>query len=128
MFILNAVISCGGISDIPVVLPNLVSLVINIIKVAVPIILIIFGMLDLGKAVTGGKEDDIKKGQTILVKRIIAAISVFLVISIVQLVFSLLATASGDTENNVSACISCFTNGTRVEEKKVNGVTTYSCK
>jgi hypothetical protein len=122
MFILNAVVSCGGISNIPIVFPNLVSTLINIIKIAVPILLIIFGMIDLGKAVTGGKEEDIKKGQAILIKRIIAAVTVFLIISIVQLVFSLLASATGDSSNNLSNCISCFTNGT------VKDGSTYKCK
>ena len=35
--------------------------VIPIIQIGIPILLIIFGMLDLGKAVVAGKEDEIKK-------------------------------------------------------------------
>lgn len=102
-------ISCGGFTDIPDVLPNLVSLVINGIKIVVPILLIIFGMLDLGKAVTAGKEDDIKKGQSVFMKRAIAAITVFLIVAIVQLIFSLLSQQTGD--QNITGCINCFVNG-----------------
>lgn len=106
------VVACGGVNgikDIPVVLPNLVALVVNAIKIVVPILLIIFGMLDLGKAVAAGKEDDIKKGQATFMKRAIAAITVFLIVAIVQLIFSLLVAQTGD--NNISGCISCFING-----------------
>lgn len=42
-------------------IPQIVSLLINLIKVGVPVLLIIFGMLDLGKAVVAQKEDEIKK-------------------------------------------------------------------
>lgn len=109
---MNFLISCGGFTDIPDVLPNLISLVINGIKIVVPIMLIIFGMLDLGKAVAAGKEDDIKKGQTTFMKRAIAAITVFLIVAIVQLIFSLLAQQTGNSsDKNITGCISCFVNG-----------------
>lgn len=113
LFLATDFVRCviGGteINNIPVVLPNLVSLIVNIIKVVVPIILIIFGMIDLGKAVAAGKEDDIKKGQSTFVKRLIAAVTVFLVVSIVQLVFSVLSANTGDT--GITDCVSCFING-----------------
>ena len=41
-------------------IPQIVSLLINLIKVGVPVLLIIFGMLDLGKAVMAGEEKEIK--------------------------------------------------------------------
>ena len=41
-----------------------------LLKIVIPILLIIFGMLDLGKAVVASKEDEIKKGQQMFVKRI----------------------------------------------------------
>ena len=112
MYFLVDVVSCGGVNgikDIPAVLPNLVSLVVNIIKIVIPILLIIFGMIDLGKAVAAGKEDDIKKGQSVFMKRAIAAVTVFLVVAIVQLIFSLLVAQTGDS--GISGCISCFVNG-----------------
>ncbi|MFI3307325.1 MAG: hypothetical protein R3Y21_02035 [Mycoplasmatota bacterium] len=106
MFILDTV-SCGGIDDIPALLPGVVSLVVTMIKIVVPILLIIFGMLDLGKAVIQQKEDDIKKAQKIFISRIIAAVLVFFVVAIVQLVFGLLASAGAEDEG-ISECIDCF--------------------
>lgn len=104
-------LASGGMS----VLPAITSLVVTLIKIAVPIILIIFGMLDLMKAVMTNDEKEMKGAQTKLLKRVIYAVSVFLVVSIVQIVF---ATLSQNTEsdiidgNTIQGCISCFVNGT----------------
>lgn len=68
---------------------GLVGYVILGIKIVVPIILIIMGMMDLAKAVTEKKEEDIKKGQMLLVKKAIAAVMVFLVATIVTIVMQL---------------------------------------
>ena len=87
--------------------PYLVSTIITIIKIVVPIILIIFGMLDLAKSVTASKEDEIKKGQQTFIKRLIAAIIVFFVIQVVQIVVNF---ASGEDQNIIN-CFNCFVNG-----------------
>jgi len=87
--------------------PYIVSTVITLIKIAVPILLIVFGMLDLGKAVVASKEDEIKKGQQLFIKRAIAAVIVFFVIQIVQIVVRFLASDDADIAN----CFNCFING-----------------
>lgn len=68
---------------------RLVGYVVLAIKIVVPIILIVVGMMDLAKAVTEKKEDDIKKAQQGLVSKAIAAVLVFLVITIVGVLMSL---------------------------------------
>lgn len=88
--------------------PYLVSTVVLLIKIAVPILLIIFGMFDLGKAVVAAKEDEIKKGQGLFIKRAISAALVFFVIQIVQIIIRFVA--SGD--NSVVQCFNCFVHGT----------------
>ena len=87
--------------------PRIVSIVILIIKIAVPILLIIFGMLDLGKAVVASKEDEIKKGQQLFIKRAITAVVVFFVIQIVQIIIRFLA----GSDNSVAQCFNCFVYG-----------------
>jgi amino acid transporter len=99
----------GAGVEIPNEIPFLVTTVINIIKIAIPILLIIFGMLDLGKAVTAQKEDEIKKGQQTFMKRAIAAIIVFLVVAIVQLLVGLLASANPDNDG-IWNCVNEFIN------------------
>lgn len=60
--------------------------VINLIKIFVPILLVLFGTLDLAKAVIAGKEEEMKKSQSVLIKRIIYGVAVFLVVTLVQFV------------------------------------------
>lgn len=48
---------------------NVVGIVINIIWIGVPILLIVLGSIDLGKAVISSKEDEVKK-QKITFKQI----------------------------------------------------------
>lgn len=67
-----------------------IKLLMNIICIIVPIIMIIMGTMDLFKAVTAGKDDDIKKKQQTLIKRIIAGVIVFLVPTIVSLLTGLI--------------------------------------
>lgn len=76
------------------------------IKVVVPILLIISGMIDLAQAVMKQKEDDIKKAQSLLVKKLIAGVLVFLVVTIVSIVVGLVS--SDDWENCTKCAISPF--------------------
>lgn len=100
--------TCGNIGiDFSGTFPYLVSTAITIIKIAVPILLIIFGMLDLGKAVIASKEDEIKKGQQTFIKRAITALIVFFVIQIVQLLIGFVSNKDSDIIN----CFNCFVNG-----------------
>jgi len=105
MFLLDSVSLCGV--NIDSKLLELVTLIVNVIKIGVPILLIIFGMLDLGKAVIAQKEDEIKKGQAIFTKRLIAAVLVFLVVFIVQVVFNLVADDEG---GDMWHCVDCVIN------------------
>lgn len=89
-------------------LPYIVSTVVLLIKIAVPVLLIIFGMLDLGKAVVASKEDEIKKGQQLFIRRIISAVLVFFVIQIVQIIVRFV---SGN-DATIANCFNCFINGT----------------
>ena len=85
---------------------NTVHTIILVIQVAVPVLLVIFGMLDLFKAITAQKEDEIKKGQNMFIKRLIAAAIVFFVIAIVKLLISFISDDEG-----IMTCASCFLNG-----------------
>ena len=115
MFILEE-ISCGGnLITMDRIIPDMTSLVVTLIKIGIPVLLIIFGMLDLGKAVMAQKEDEIKKSQKMFFKCILSAALVFFVVVIVQLVFNLVA----KNQTNVWDCVSCFVNGV-AEDHKAN--------
>lgn len=76
---------------------ELITTVITIIKIAVPVVLIIMGMLDFAKASTKANADDIAKARGIFLKRAIAGGLVFFVIAIVQFAVNLAANATGNT-------------------------------
>ena len=106
-------------------IPNVVSTIITVIKIVVPILLIIFGMLDLMKGITAQKEDEIKKGQQIFIKRLIAGALVFFVFTIVQVIISFVADAA--EKDNIMTCAQCFINGD-CTYKTQNGVCTDGTK
>lgn len=103
----DALVSCGSIKNIPTMIPKVVSIVYNIIQIVVPIILVIFGSLDLVKAVMGQKDDEIKKGQQTLIKRLIAAALIFFIFVTVKFVISLVAD-NEDQTNGMIKCMECF--------------------
>ena len=112
-FNLDELYRCGNLDfEFAGTFPYLVSTAILIIKIVVPILLIIFGMLDLGKAVVASKEDEIKKGQQTFIKRVVAAVIVFFVIQIVQLLVNFIS----NRDKDISNCFNCFVNG-KVSEK-----------
>ena len=102
-------VSCGGgiIPKMNSMIPHLTSLVVDLIKIGVPVLLIIFGMLDLGKAVMAQKEDEIKKSQQMFFKRLLSAALVFFVFITVELVFNIVAK---DEKAGIWNCVNCFIN------------------
>ena len=102
MFSIQILDVCAGYlgSGIPSKLAHIVYLVIRAIQVFVPIILIVWGMLDLGKAVMAQKEDEIKKGQQTFIKRLVAAVLVFFVVAITKLVVGLFAPDGGTSDSS----------------------------
>ncbi len=80
---------------------DLVKNIITVIRWGVPVVIVILAMIDLGKAVTSQKEDEIKKATSGLVKRLIFGVVFFLVPSIVGFVLGLVA---GSSEG-----VACFT-------------------
>ena len=98
-------VSCGNVTQIPKKIPELTSYAVTLIQVAVPVILVIMGSLDLMKGITAQKEDEIKKGQQTFIKRLIVAGMIFFVIVFVKLIISAVADASAA---NIIECVDCF--------------------
>ena len=60
-----------------------------IIQIGIPILLIVMGSIDLGKAVLSSDDKEIKSATGKLVKRAIAAVAVFFVTTIVSLIMNM---------------------------------------
>lgn len=70
---------------------KLVKIFLNLLKFVIPFALILFGIVDFGKAVIANKEDDMKKSQSIFLKRIIYAVAFFFVTTVVTLVMNMVS-------------------------------------
>lgn len=101
-------VTCAGVT-IDQKIPDVVHTIILLLQIVVPILLVIFGMMDLMKGVMAQKEDEIKKGQQTFIKRLIAAAVVFFVIAIVKMLTNFLA----DEDNEIMSCFNAFVNGTQ---------------
>ena len=83
---------------------GILKTVVGLLQFGIPILLIIFGMLDLGKAVIAGKEDEMKKAQSTLIRRFIYAVAVFLVVTLVSFVMGMVGAEDWKScWNNVGA-------------------------
>ena len=107
---------CDGIL-VPNQLFNTVALIIKLIQIAVPILLIIFGMIDFAKSVVAKSEDDVKKYRKNFTSRLISAVIVFLIVWVVQLAVSLVSTVEdktnddGQTISDIWSCSKKFITG-----------------
>ena len=86
---------------------QIVGWVLWVFKIVIPIIIIIFGMLDLGKAVVASKDDEVKKAAKSLMMRCIAGVVIFFIPTLVGFVFTL---ADGFSESEFNVCSTCITN------------------
>ena len=103
----------GGEAGIPEGIGNVVHLIVVAIQIVVPILLIIWGMIDFAKAIIGQDEDKIKAGQRTFMRRLIAAVVVFLIVTIVQLAINLAAGVGGEGNDAMTAweCARSLING-----------------
>lgn len=85
----------------------LIGTIINIFKIAIPILIVLMAMIDLGKAVMAGKEDEIKNAQKMLIKRLIYGVLIFFVVTIVSALFGLVGANLKNGDNAI--CWACAT-------------------
>lgn len=97
--------NCNGLG--PVV--SLLKTVLTIVQWGVPVLLIIMGSIDLGKAVMASDDKEIKGATSKLIKRAIAAVAVFFVPMIVTLLINLVAGAN-PTGANTTTFADCWNN------------------
>ena len=89
---------------------QIVGYALLVFKIVIPILLIIFGILDLGKAVMASKEDEIKKATGSLLRRAIAAVVIFLIPTIVTFLVGMIGGFNGEAKDDYEVCKSCINN------------------
>ena len=98
---------------------QIIGWVLWIFKIVIPIIIILFGMIDLGKAVVASKDDEIKKSVKSLVMRAIAGVIIFFIPTIIGLIFGIVNDFS-EVEGEYNVCRECITNPGGCEEAANN--------
>lgn len=74
-------------------LMNLINKILKYVRIAVPLLIIVLGMMDFGRAVLASKEEEMKKAQSAFVKRLIIGVAIFLLPTIINLLLDLANTA-----------------------------------
>lgn len=82
--------------------------VFPIIQIGIPIILIIMGSIDLGKAVLSSDDKEIKGATGKLIKRVIMAVAIFFVVTIVTLVMNLFTRVDSEDTGDTASWRKCW--------------------
>ena len=79
-----------------------------VLQIGIPIILVVLGTLDLGKAVISSDDKAVKEAQSKLIKRCIYAVAIFFVVTIVNIIMSLVAGSADSTEVDSNSWANCW--------------------
>lgn len=96
---------CGGLLPIVRIVRKGVFPIVQII---IPILLIVFGTIDLGKAVISSEDKEVKAAQSRLIKRCIYAVAIFFVVTLVTIVMNLVTTANDSNIDNATGWSNCW--------------------
>jgi len=94
---------CGGVDILRII--KFVWSLLDILFIIVPIGLILMITVDFGKNVIAGKEDEMKKNVSLVIKRLIFCVVLFLIPTIVKIVINVL----GDSGIEVLSYAQCIT-------------------
>lgn len=83
-----------------------------ILKIVIPIIIIVFGTIDVAKAVVASKDDELKKSIYSLIKRVIAGIIIFLIPTFLNFIVKIVngETIYDETSGTFGRCTYCMLN------------------
>lgn len=79
---------------------QLVGYVVTIFKIVIPLLLIVFGMLDVGKSVVASKPDEVTKNLKSFAMRCVGAVLIFFIPSLVGVILDAVAATSGNTDTD----------------------------
>lgn len=85
-----------------------VGWVLTIVKIAIPFIIVILGVMDLGKAVVASKDDEIKTATKRLLWRAVAGVAIFLMPSIIVWLFGTIDDFANGYNQGFAVCETCL--------------------
>lgn len=99
----------SGFCDQTQAIWSVVGGVLMVARIVFPILVIIYGIIDVGKSVTSNKPEEISKSFKSLAFRLGAALAIFFVPAIVSFGISL-ANGFSDVEKDYKICAACIEN------------------
>ena len=112
--LINAIDFCKNTAEIW----QFIGYIMMIFKIVIPLLLLILGMFDLGKAVVASDDKAIKKATTQLAYRAVAAVVIFFIPTLIGFVFSIVNGFS-DIKGEYEICKECLVNPTKDSCKKM---------
>ena len=100
-------VKCGSATEIPKAVPQVTSIAYTLIIVGTPIILIIFSIVTMIKALGNGNGEEIQKAKNNLFKKLIIAAIIFFIGAIVQFVINKV-TSNDNDKTTAMSCMKCF--------------------
>ena len=109
-------IVCGSDKKFPLVFADVVSLLYTLVRIVVPILFVVVGLISFLRALFSNSIDsDLDKAKNKLVVNIIIAGVIFFVVSIINFVINLAA----GTGNSFSECLNCLINPSMCAKQEV---------
>ena len=94
----------------PAAVADITSFIYGLLKIGGPVLLIILGAIDLGKAIVATDESGIQKAKKKLINKFVAAACIFLVFSVIQMIVNIVG--AGDYVQQVEGnCLYYLLNG-----------------
>lgn len=88
-----------------------IGMFLLVFKIVIPILLIIWGMIDLGKAVISSDEKAVSKATKSLLNRFIAGVCIFFIPTLVSIIFKMVG-SFGEVKDQYDICAACISNPT----------------
>ncbi len=88
---------------------QLVGTILMVIKIVFPLLVVIFGIIDIGKSVVAQKPEEISKSFKSFLYRLAAAVAIFFIPTVVAFGINL-AHGFQTVNNDYSVCSSCISN------------------
>ena len=105
LFQIGALDACGGLLPLVKVVRKGLFWILYLIM---PIVLILLVTIDIAKAVIASDEKEVKAAQGRLIKRCVYAIVIFFIVTLVSLVFNLVAGVAGDSAEGFGLWAECW--------------------
>ncbi len=100
-------VACGSATGIPRPIPQLTTVAYTLLITATPLILIIFSIITLFKAVSFGTSEDVEKAKKGVIKKFIIAAIIFFIGAIVHFAINKV-TSNDEDKKSAASCIKCF--------------------